>query len=160
MGKTAKDIMSSPVVTVLPDQNLMEAASIMLRERISTLVVVDHNGQVVGILTHSDFAVRLKLLPFSRSEVVEVLHRLASWGEMVKVYGEARGIKIKEVMSHPVFHVAPDMLVEEVARAMAQRGFHRAPVMENERLVGIVSRHDFLKLLLDLPLEEEAKQPR
>ncbi len=158
MGKTARDIMNSPVITMFPEQNLMEAASTMVRERISTIVVVEHDGRVVGILTHTDFAARLRRLPFSQSEFVEVLSRLTSWRELVQVYMAARSIKIKDVMSHPVFHVATDTPVEDIARLFVRQNFHRAPVLENDRLVGIVSRHDFLKLLLDPSLEENAEQ--
>ena len=149
MPKTARDIMSTTVIVVRPEQTLAEAARLMLEHRISTLPVVSPEGELVGIITHSDFQVRGRLLPFSQREVPEVLHHLTSWQEMEESYREAMARRVREVMSHPVHTVAPDTPVAEVAALMLRHNIKRVPVVEGGRIVGLISRHDFLKLMLE-----------
>ena len=56
-------------------------------------------------------------------------------------------LRVRDVMTPAPARVAPDASVEEVARLMTREGFHRVPVVEGERLVGIVSTMDFVRLL-------------
>ena len=101
-----RDLMRTPVVTVLPDHTVEEAAAILLEKKISGLPVVDEKGQVVGIITRSDlfrvlisltglgrkgiqFAIRLKDKPGPIKEVRELVHEygariaslLSSWDD-------------------------------------------------------------------------------
>ena len=58
----AKDIMSTPVLTISPDATVDEAAGLMLEKHVSCLPVVDEQEQLVGMLTHSDFELHRKLI--------------------------------------------------------------------------------------------------
>ena len=58
----AKDIMSTPVLTISPDATVGEAAGLMLEKQVSCLPVVDDEEQLVGMLTHSDFELHRKLI--------------------------------------------------------------------------------------------------
>ena len=58
----AKDIMSTPVLTISPDATVGEAAGLMLEKHVSCLPVVDEQEQLVGMLTHSDFELHRKLI--------------------------------------------------------------------------------------------------
>ena len=102
----ARDLMKAPVITVLPDHTVEEAAAILLEKKIAGLPVVDEKGQVVGIITRSDlfrvlisltglgkkgiqFAIRLKDKPGPIKEVRELVHEyggriaslLSSWDD-------------------------------------------------------------------------------
>ena len=58
----AKDIMSTPVLTISPDATVGEAAGLMLEKHVSCLPVVDEQEQLVGMLAHSDFELHRKLI--------------------------------------------------------------------------------------------------
>ena len=145
-----RDIMSSPVVTIKADATVEEAAQLIVERVTSCLPVLDDQGQLVGILTHTDFGFHRKFLPMA-----EHLYTLmGSWVRPETLEEVARTVssrKVKEVMSHPVVTVQEDAPVAEVADLMLRRNINRFPVMRGKELVGIVTRHDFIKLMTMSP---------
>ena len=76
---------------------------------------------------------------------------MGSWGQsetLVKVAAEVSSKTVKEVMSRPVVTVNTDDQVRRVAELMLSENINRIPVMKNGKLVGIVTRHDFVKLMV------------
>ena len=65
----ASDMMTSTVITVRPEATVGEAARRMLGYNISALPVVDEQGGLVGILTHSDFGLRTRYRPWPRTSI-------------------------------------------------------------------------------------------
>jgi CBS domain-containing protein len=67
--------------------------------------------------------------------------------ELEKAYEEARSIKVKEIMSKPVITAAEDEHLSDVVVKMLENNIHRVPVVRDDKPVGIISRHDLLKLV-------------
>ena len=143
----ARDLMSSPVVTTTEDSTVAEAAALMLEHGASCLPVLDREGTLTGIITHSDFGFHRKFLPMSdnlytlmgsyvRPETVETVAR------------EVSSRLIKDVMSHPVVTIGEDATIAEVADVMINKGYNRVPVTRGKELVGIITRHDLVKLMV------------
>ena len=145
-----QDIMSSPAITIGTDATVEEAAQLIVEQNTSCLPVVDNEGQLVGILTHTDFGFHRRFLPMA-----EHLYTLmGSWVRPDTIEEVARTVssrKVKEVMSHPAVTVQEDAPVAEVADLMLRRNINRLPVMRGKELVGIVTRHDFIKLMILRP---------
>lgn len=145
-----REIMTSPVITIKVDATVGEAARIILERGTSCLPVVDDHGRLVGILTHTDFGFHKRFLPMSD----HLYTLMGSWVNPETLEEVARTVssrKVKEVMSHPVVTVQEETSVAEVADLMLRRNISSLPVMRGKELIGIVTRHDLVKLMSMTP---------
>lgn len=122
-----RDFMAKKPVVFTPDMELLDAVRILVDRGISGAPVVDERGNLVGVLTERDFL---------RATVVAGYH------------GE-RGGCVRDYMSSPVQAVnAGDSLLDVAARFVETK--HRTfPVMEDNRVVGLVTRRDLLRVVID-----------
>jgi len=118
----------------------------MLENNVSCLPVVDEQGHLVGVLTHTDFGLHPKFRPLA-DNIYSLLGASTTPQHIQEVSRSVRGTLVKEVMHHPVTTVKEDTPIAEVMQLMLRQGIHRLPVMRDGRLVGIITRHDFLKLI-------------
>ena len=141
-----KEIMTAPVTVVKGDQTLEQAARLMLDNSIGGVPIVDDEGKVVGIVTESDFSAKEHAIPFSRIYAPQLFGEWMSKEGIEKAYEAARKITVDKIMSAPVVTISPEDTVAEAERKMLEHRIHRVVVVEDDVPVGIVSRHDFLKL--------------
>lgn len=124
----AKDYMSANLVTFTPQMDVLNAIQILVDHRISGAPVVDETGNVVGVLSQKDcLKVALE----------------ASY------HGEWAG-RVAEFMSPNAKTVEADTSILEVAEMFMKDEYRRYPVMEENRLIGQISRHDVLRALTTL----------
>jgi CBS domain-containing protein len=131
----ARQIMTSPVVTVRPDTTVRDAAALLLERRITAAPVVDVDGELVGIVSESDLVVdRFAHDPRSQVRPVE---------------DEPPGPRtVGEVMSTPVVALGPSADAADLAHAMLDSDVRSIPIVEGATVVGIVSRRDLLRTLV------------
>jgi CBS domain-containing protein len=129
----AKELMTTAVVTVRPDDSVKEAAQRLVRQRITAAPVVDSGGRVVGIVSEADLVGR-EVLPDPRAQIRPV-------GDVAPPH------VVRDVMSRNVIAVAPDCDGALVARVLVQSRVKSVPVLDGEQLVGIVSQRDLLRIL-------------
>lgn len=142
------EIMSSPVKTLNRDQTLEQAAKLMLDNHIGGIPVVDDDGKLIGMVTESDFSAKEHGIPFSRVFAPQLFGKWMSKEGIEKAYDAARNITVDKVMSSPVITVGSDDTVAEAVRKMLEQRIHRVVVSDDGTPVGIVSRHDLLKLVV------------
>jgi CBS domain-containing protein len=141
----ASDVMTRNVLTIGRETSVADAIRVMLDNNVSGLPVLD-NGKVVGILTEGDL--------LRRSETGTERHRprwleiLMGPGRMAGEYVRTHGRKVEGIMTADVISVAGDAPLDEVVGLMERRRIKRVPVIEDDVLVGIVSRLDLLRALL------------
>lgn len=111
-----RDVMTANPRTVSPEDTIQNAARIMRDEDTGVVPVVD-NGRPVGIVTDRDIVIRA-----------------VADGQLNR--------PVREVVSGDVVTATPDMSTREAAQLMSEHQVRRLPVVENERLVGIVSIGD------------------
>ena len=153
----AADMMTSPVVAIEPEATVRDAAWTMLTNRISAIPVLDGQGRLVGILSEGDL--------LRRAETGT--QRRRSWWGMLGLDGEqlaaefvkAHGRTVADVMSRNVVTAHDDTPAEEIARLMETHGIKRVPIVADGKLVGIVSRADFLTALAGVT-QSPAATPR
>jgi CBS domain-containing protein len=126
-----RDIMTRNVAYINPEATVTEAARLMQKHNVGSVPVCDENG-VIGILTDRDIVVR------------NVAHGT-----------DPHMTKVKDVMTSQVRAATPDMDVEDVSTMMASNQVRRIPVVEDNRLVGIVSLGD---MATDMRLDMEASE--
>ncbi|RME06383.1 MAG: CBS domain-containing protein [Anaerolineae bacterium] len=127
--------MSHPVITIPPDMPITEAVNLMRQEHIRRTPVCK-NGKLVGIVSDKD------LLNASPSPATS----LSIW-EMNYLLSK---IKVEDVMTREVLTVTADTPIEEAARIMADNKIGGLPVMDGDRVVGIITETDLFKLFLEL----------
>lgn len=140
------DVMTSPVITVAPTTAIAEAARLMLEHRVSGLPVVDPDGAVLGIVTEGDLLRRAETGTEHRRP--RWLEFLTTAGRLAEDYTRAHARKVSEVMSANVISVAPKEPLTEIVRLMEQHRVKRLPVIDAGRLVGIVSRANLVRALV------------
>jgi len=146
---TAKDLMTQPAVTVTADASLAEVAQLMLARAIGSVLVTNARGELVGIVTESDFCAKSTPIPFSAFRAPQVLGHWLGREGVEPIYQAARQRPIGEVMTRRVFAVHPDDPLRVVLELMLARDIKHVPVVEGRRPTGLISRHDVLKLVLD-----------
>ena len=143
-----KDIMTREVITVTPDTEVVKAAKLLLEKRINGLPVVDDSGKLVGILCQSDLVVQQKKIPLpSLFTLLEGFVPLTSMKRLDKEVEKIAAVTVRQAMTADPVTVEPETGIEEVAALMADKKYHTLPVVENDRLVGVVGKQDVLKTL-------------
>lgn len=141
----AGDIMTAGAATVRHDATVAHAAGTMLEHRVSGLPVVDAAGKLAGIVTERDLLRRAEIgTEKHHSKWVELW---LSPRESADEYVRARTRKVSDVMSADVVTVDPETSLDDVVSLMERKGFKRLPVVRDGRIVGIISRANFLVAL-------------
>ena len=127
--------MSRDVHTVKRNDELAIADALMKQERVRHLPVLDEDGEVCAVVSQRDLfrGALLRALGYgSRAEDILL-----------------RQVEVKEAMSTEIQTTAPDTPVADAARLMIERKIGCLPVIENGRLVGIVTETDFVRLVAE-----------
>jgi len=144
----AKEIMTQPVRVVPEDCSLEAAALMMLENSMGCLPIVNTQGKLVGILTESDFAGQEKGIPFSLYKFPQVFGEWMPKDGVEKMFEAARTRKVSEFMHRNVTTIDVEDSVETAITAMQRTGYHRIPVVSDGAPVGIITRHDLLRLMV------------
>jgi len=113
--------MRSPVVTINTQASVKEAAEIMARRRIGCIVVTEAEAPV-GMVTERD-----------------ILEKVVAPGL------DSATTKMREIMSHPLITIQPDESIIKAARIMRKDNVRRLVVLENDKLVGVITERDLLR---------------
>jgi CBS-domain-containing membrane protein len=147
----ASDVMTPNVVAVSPDASVVTAAELMLQKRISGVPVINGDGNLVGIVTEGDFLRRAE---------TDTGRRRPRWieffmgpGRLADEYVHLSGRKVSDVMTHEVQTVPPDATLEQVVSLMERHNIKRLPVVDNGKVVGIVTRANLLHAVLSVANE-------
>jgi len=128
-----RDFMTSNVFTVRIDHRVFAAQEIMSWAHVRHVPVVDPQGELVGMISHRDV---LRASLSSRSERPELEKRMY-----------LQKIPIRDIMQSVVATVDPETRIKAAARRMRESKIGCLPVVERNRLVGIITEHDLLQLI-------------
>ena len=123
-------------ITIAADVGIDDALHLMRERKIRRLPVLNAAGQMIGIVSDKDL-LHAAPSPATSLSVHELRYLLAK-------------LTVKKVMSSPVITVTPDTPLEQAARIMADSKIGGLPVIEQGRLVGIITETDIFKALLDV----------
>jgi CBS domain-containing protein len=144
LALTAKDLMTTPVMTIPQETSLREAARLLSGFHVSGAPVVDGEGRCLGVLSSSDFVAWAGTEGETPSTEREVTCFIAPWGEMIDIE-ECAENEIRRYMTRSPITVAPTASVGEVAQVMVDAHIHRVlVVVEQERPLGVVTSTDIL----------------
>ena len=124
-AERVRNYMTTNLLSVAPDTEIMQAVHTLVSNDISGLPVVDEHGMLCGILTERDC-------------INVALHA---------GYFDELGGRVRQYMTTPVESVSPNSTLMDVAERFAKAPFRRYPVVEEGRLVGMIFRRDILRAL-------------
>lgn len=140
----ALDVMSSPVIAVSPEADVVDAVQLMLRNRISGLPVVDERHRLVGLLSEADLL---------RRPEMGTTRKQTPWfdaffgpAKSAREYVRSHGLKVRDVMTHKPITIDGGARLDEVVHLMETRGVKRLPVTRRGKVAGIVTRADLLRV--------------
>lgn len=128
---TVRDLMQRNIVTIQPDQSIFAASVLMASKNIGALPVVKQDETFIGIITDRDIVIKCNALGKNPSKT-----------------------KICECLTANPVRTIPSQLVVDAAKVMADFGTRRLPVVENDKLVGIISMADIAKAHTFCPNEK------
>ncbi len=126
----AKEVMNTNVITIGRDEGLCEAVRSMVLNNVTGLPVVDEDGTLAGIITEKDVLTMLSDLPYQPARVADF-------------------------MTTKVVCFRQDDGLDTIAESFRQNHFRRVPILDEGRLVGIISRRDIVRHINDTLLEDE-----
>ena len=124
-----RDVMTSEPATIAPEAPLGAALATMRERQIRHLPVVDEGGRLVGILTDRDL-------------------RQATFARFRALHEAERDLTVQDAMSWAVVTTRPDSTIAHAAAVMFERRIGSLPVVEDGRLVGILTERDLLRALM------------
>ena len=140
-----RELMTVALITAVPETPVLDARSLMQKERIRHLLVTDKRSELLGIVTDRDIRLNLPSQATSLS-VWEINHLLTR-------------LTLDKVMTRSVITVGPDREAHDAARLMLEHRIGALPVVDGGRLIGIVTETDLLQAFVRIAEQAAALRP-
>jgi CBS domain-containing protein len=136
----ADDIMTEDVIVIREDMLVGQAAHLMLRERVSGYPVVNAEKHVVGIVTLSDLFILIDKVAHHQ----DMLPPDCVAKDFETTLANCKNIRVSSIMSKEVLMISPETTLRKIVEAVVKSNVHMFPVMKDQKLIGILGRHDIL----------------
>jgi CBS domain-containing protein len=133
------DFMTRRVITITPDTTLLAAAKLMLEHRVGGFPVVDASGRIMGVFSESD------LLRQEGQDGSPWLDIMVGQDEKPVAALQLETRKVADIMTRQLITIAPDASIAEACRLLHDHRLRRLPVVENDKLVGVIARVDLVR---------------
>jgi CBS domain-containing protein len=133
------ELMNPKLITVGPKTPLREVLQLMLRYHLNNILIVDSAQGLAGIVTYSDLS--RKLLPTQR-ELEEHEEYMTTPQSMEDRFRDFANVLVDEIMTKKVITVSPDIEVLQAGATMTARRIKQLPVVQNHKVMGIISHTD------------------
>ena len=145
----ASDIMTTEVITVKTNTSLKELARILYENHINGVPVVDDDGLLIGIICESDLIRKDKKLHIPTVVTIfDAVLYLESPKKMEKEIQRVNATTVEDLYTKEVLTVDEKTPIDEIATLMTQKKIYTIPVMDGDRLVGIIGKADLIRTLV------------
>ncbi len=121
----ARDVMTKEVITIGPEVKLVDAIKTLVENKISGMPVCNPDGSIIGMISEKD------LLNFIFS-------------------GNVHNSTVREAMSTHIISFPPDTDLDKISLVMGEQQIRRVPIIEQGKLVGIISRRSIIRTVLSM----------
>lgn len=143
------EVMTPNPETLGPEATLEEAARRLLETRYGGFPVVDEEGRLLGLLQVEELLPRPENVPFSDVEALQLFGEWVDEGVLAEIYRRYQRTPVKAVMRTEVPRVHPEDPLGKALEILLTTEVRHLPVVDGkDRVVGILTRSDFLKLIL------------
>ena len=147
---TARDIMSSEVITVTEESTVQELARILSTNQISGVPVLNDMARLVGVVTESDLIFQNKKVHIPTViTILDSVFYLENPDKMGEEMKKMAGSKVKDILTRSPVTVTEETTLDEIATIMAEKNVHTLPVMNKDTLVGVIGKKDIIRTLID-----------
>ncbi len=146
----ARDLMTSPALTIDANATIEDAVRLMIDRRLSGLPVVDASGALVGVLTEGDMLRRAEI--GTGRKRARWLELLLGPGAQATDYVREHGRRVRELMTDAPVSIDEDADVAAIVDLMEGRRIKRLPVLRDGKVVGVVARADVIRGLANRSL--------
>jgi CBS domain-containing protein len=149
--RTAKDIMTTKVITISKDSTIGELSRMLLKNRISGVPVVDNENKLIGMVTDADIITEdmEPMFPIYFDPLIISYAFIENFEKYQKDAKEYLETKVEEIMARRVKSVKKDTPTSDIARIMVKDKINRIPVVDdNNKVIGIIARADILKSMV------------
>ena len=144
----AQDIMTRQAITVNEDLSVRELAKILSKNRISGAPVVDDQGLVVGVVTESDLIDQTKKVHIPTVVAIfDSFLYLENPEHLEKDLKKMAGSTIGDICSRTFVSVTENTPLDELATLMSEKNVHTLPVLDNQKLIGVIGKSDIIRTL-------------
>ena len=126
MMLSAKDIMTTQVICIHKDTPIYEAVDLMVTNSITGIPVIENDSMLVGILSEQDVL------------------------RLFQTYEKEKDKTVSEFMTQPAIHFEEDEGIGDICSCMMQNSIRRVPITSNGKVVGVISRSDILRQIVNL----------
>lgn len=141
----ARDIMVGGVIAVGPDMPVLAAAHAMVSNNVSALLVMDINAKLLGVVSEGDLIRRVEnKTERKRSWWMEMF---LSSDALAKEFVKSHATHVADVMTREVITASPETSLRDIADLMEKHAIKRVPIVEGDKVVGIVTRANLLQSL-------------
>jgi len=145
---TAGDIMTREVITVKKETSLKELAGILYRHHINGVPVVDEEGSLIGIICESDLIRKDKKLHIPTVVTIfDAVIYLENPKNMEKEFQRISAATVGDLYSRNPVTVDEKTPIDEIATLMTEKKVYTIPVMDRDRLVGIIGKADLIRTI-------------
>ena len=146
--KTARDIMTRNVVTVKKDQPISDLSKLFIENHFNGVPVLDDAGKVIGVVTQSNLIEQNKNLHIPTViALFDAVLFLESEKKFESDVKKLTGSKIEDIYHKNPITVSPDTDLSEITTLMAEKDVHTLPVLEDDKLVGIIGKKDVIRAM-------------
>lgn len=147
---TAKEIMTTNVISVTPETSLKDLADKFVQYNFSNMPVVDDTGKLVGVISETDLVEQQKPLHIPTvMAFFDGVFYLDSEKRFLDEVNRVTAQTVGELCQRDPVTCGPDTTVREIAGLMSRHKAHLIPVLDGETLVGVVARLDMIKAVED-----------
>ena len=142
-----KDIMTREVICVNPDMGVHEFAELLIKHNIGGAPVIDKEGNFLGLVLEEGLIFqdkKIHLPTFLHLSLGFLTLETERFEEELK---KIAGTKVSDIMEETFIKVSPEEPIENIATMMVEKGNHYYPVIENNKVVGIVTKKDIVKAI-------------
>ena len=144
-----KDLMTSNVTSILSSKKVIDAAKIMSEQNIGALPVLNESGNVIGIITETDFIGKYETIPHGLT-IPSLMGEWLDGSSLEEILRSARDQKIENVMTPNPYTVSSDTSLTTAASLLLRHDISRLPVVDDGRLVGIIAKQDIVKAITNV----------
>ena len=145
----ASDIMTTEVITVKKGTGLKDVARILYEKHINGLPVVDDQGMLIGIICENDLIQRDRKVQFpAMVAIFDAVFYIQSSKKLEREIQRFNATTVEDLYTKDVITVDKESPVEDIATIMTKKKIYTIPVMDGERLVGVIGQADLIRAII------------
>ena len=146
----ASEIMEKNFLTITPDLSVDELARLFLRKHVNGAVVVDKKGKLLGVVTEGDLIAKEKNLHLPTVvSLFDAVIYLETSEHFKEELNRMVATKVENIYTRDPITITPDATLADIASIMTERRIHYIPIMDDQRVDGVVGRREILKALVE-----------